>query len=248
MKDLVLSGEDQFAIMSIPDIRMEIEQNLGADGISAFDLPKITVPTGGGKHWTIPDIEAKGGERAESEITGIIIMTQTARQLWERPYEEGHGDPPLCYSSNGIEGHGEPGGECMSCPYNEFETHEDRRKKACREQKLIFIVLKDDVLPTMIVAPPTSLKNVKKYLVGLTSKRRPVFSVYTTLSLERDKNEDNIEYSKIVLQKVGDVENPEITKAYAMSIRPFLENTARTAAKEPAQTKPESTEPESEPA
>ena len=68
--------------------------------------------------------------------------------------------------------------------------------------------------------------------MGLISKQKFVHSVYTELTLETDKSADGIEYPKINVRKVGDVENPEITDAYAKMIKPHLKREAKKVVQE----------------
>lgn len=226
--EVALTSQDQFAIMETDmDVSDEIMQNLGVGGITMHDLPKVTVPTGGSTVWSVPDIEAEGGESNPKDITGVIIMTRTTRQYWKTSFEDGGGTPPDCSSDDGLTGVGDPGGDCTNCPLNEFESHTDGKRKACAEKRLIFITTQRDILPTIVVAPAGSLGNVRKFLVGLTSKRLPVFSVYSKLTLEKDKNDQNIAFSRIVIQKIADVEDMVRARAYADAIKPYLQKVSR---------------------
>jgi len=226
--------KENFAIMegNITDITDMIAENIGDDTITMGDLTKIVFPSGKSTTWTIPDIESESGEIETKKILGVIVKTQHTRQYWETEYDGGN-NPPDCASEDGITGIGTPGGNCMECPFSEFGSDAKERGKACHEKRLIFIVLKDDILPTIISAPASSLKNVRTYLFGLTSKRKFVHSVYTEVALVTDKNEDGIDYPKITMRKAGNVETPETTAAYAAAIRPFLTRTVRKMVNEP---------------
>jgi hypothetical protein len=218
----------QYAIMQkgkMELVKEMIKENLGDDTITFSDLTRISFPSGKSRNWSIPDIEAEGGEIESKSIVGVILMTQRTRQYWKESFEAtGGGTPPDCSSQDGVTGRGNPGGDCGGCKFSEFDQVSGRQ--ACKENRLIFMVLKDDILPIMISAPPTSLKNVRKYLLGLTSKQRYAHSAYTELTLETDKSKDGISYPKINIRKVGDVENPDITAEYAKMIRPYLEREA----------------------
>jgi len=232
--------KEEFAIMqgNIEDVKAMIEANLGeGESIGIGDLSRITMPSGKSTTWIIPDIEAEGGEIETKAITGVIVSTQTTRQYWETSFEEGGGNPPDCASVDGITGVGNPGGECLQCEKNEFKSEGGKnRAKECQERKLVFVVLRDDVLPTLISAPPASLKNIRQYLFELTKKRRFIHSVYTEITLTTDKNDDGIFYPKMVFRKVGDVENQEATKGYAEALKPFLKRTVTQATMESTQT------------
>ena len=215
--------DGQFAIMTMDknEIQELLTENLGGDTLTPNDLDRVVVPGSGGTTWTIPSID---GEISASEIVGILVHTQTVRAYWEEDFTGG-GTPPDCRSDDGLTGVGNPGGNCLSCPLNQFD--EEGGAKACSESRLLFMLLKDETLPIVIKVPAMSLKNARMYLRGLTSKRQLIHSVYTRLALEKDKNKSGIAYAKIVFSKIGDVEAPEVSKAYAQNIKPFLVRAAQ---------------------
>ena len=59
-------GGDEFSALSHLDTFQDlVAQNIGAAGISAFELDRIQVPAGGSTMWTINTLE---GEEAGKEI------------------------------------------------------------------------------------------------------------------------------------------------------------------------------------
>lgn len=213
---------EPFAIMKYESgqIQKILENNLGSDSMTAMDLPQISVPAGGALNFTRPTID---GEVDSKELTGIIICTKHTRAYWSSKFDEtGGGTPPDCVSEDGEIGVGTPGGRCQVCPYAAFGSADNKRSKACQEKRVIFMLMPEEILPIAIKAPATSLKNAKQYLMGLTSRGMQLYDVYTTLSLERDKNKDGIAFSKIIFKKAGNVETPEILAAYADGIKPYL--------------------------
>jgi len=225
-KELAKTDSAQFAIMKPEnrDIIKTMRQNLGTEKISAGDLTMITVPTGGGTMWSVDTIE---GEIQTKELVGIIPCTQVVRAYWKESFDDtGGGTPPDCFSNDSTIGTGDPGGDCYQCPLNEFGTKPKGRGKACQEYRLVFMTFQDEILPYVIKVPATSLKAATKYLYGLLSRNLPTYSVYTKLTLEKDKNADGIQYSKIVFSKVGTVEDVEAAAKYAEGIRPYLTQAA----------------------
>jgi len=217
-----LTKVEEYAIMKTDPkiIGTLIKENIGEDAeIGVMDLTRVSLPGSGGTTWSIPDFDSPTGELETKEIIGVIIATKKTRQYWPGDFDGGS-SPPQCFSDDGTTGIGDPGGLCVDCEYNEFGSK--GRRKACNEKQLLFVVRETDFLPIVVGAPAGSLKNVRSYVVWLTQKLMAVHSVYTSLTLETDKNEDGIKYSKIVLKKVGNVEKPDITKAYAEAIRPSL--------------------------
>lgn len=219
-----------FAIMKYKkgEISNILRGNMGTDALSAMDLPQISVPAGGVTTFIRPTID---GELEQKELTGIIICTQHTRAYWAQSFDQtGGGTPPDCVSEDGDIGIGVPGGECGTCPFSQFGSADNKRSKACQEKRLLFFLMSDEILPIVVKAPATSLKGAKQYLMGLTSRGMKLHSVYTTLTLEKDKNKDGIAYSKIIFKKAGEVEAPDVLEAYAEQIKPFLVKAVRDIA------------------
>jgi hypothetical protein len=224
----------QFLIMTVPkgEISLILEENLGNSGISVNNLPRIKVPGSGGTTWTRPSVD---GPRDTRELVGVIIFTKNVRTYWEESFDEsGGGSPPDCYSPDAEYGIGVwadkvPDRKCGNCPMAKFK--EDGTGQPCKESRLIFMVLEDELLPIVIKAPVMSLDNARTYLLGLSSRMQRIHAVYTRLTLEADKNARGIPYAKIIFEKAGDVEDPSVTADYAASIRPHLESAADTMAK-----------------
>jgi hypothetical protein len=236
------SDQIHFAIMDIKkgEISTILRENLGADDPAARDLPQVSVPAGGGTMFSVPSID---GAQDLREIVGIIVATKHTRAYWKDSFDEtGGGTPPDCISEDGECGLGDPGGDCASCPYSVFGSAKNERGKACSEKRLIFMTTPEEILPIVIKAPPTSLKNAKSYLMGLTSRGKKLYEVFTGLSLEKDKSKDGITYSKIMFHKVGDVTDKELITAYAESIKPYLTRAIKdiAATREPLGSMPDS--------
>ena len=235
-------GENQFAIMvsDISELKNELAETLGGEKLNVNDLTRLTVPAGGGIRWTVPTLQ---GDQDMKELVGIIPFTTLNRAYWPEEFDGG-GSPPACVSHDGLKGLGEPGGSCLTCKFAQFGSGKggEGRGKACQESRLIFLVTADEMLPIVVKAPATSLAAAKKYLTGMISRRRMLHSVYTKLSLIKKQNKDGIPYSQIVLELVGEVENPEASKAYADAIKPHLVTAAAEMANNPY-VAPEDTEP-----
>ena len=234
-KEIATTGKDQFQIMNMQkdEIAEILHENLGEDSLSIQDLTRIVVPGSGGKMWAVETIE---GEKEMAELLGIIVFTQITRTYWEKSFDEtGGGEPPNCYSPDGVIGIGEIANTvkdhmCGNCHMAEFAK--DGSGCPCKENRQVFLVMRDEILPVVVKTPVMSLKNAKKYLTGLSSRRQKAHSVYSSLTLAPTKNKKGIKYSQIVFTKSGDVEDPVLTAAYAKSLRPFLEKQAARMAQE----------------
>lgn len=222
--DLVVFRQENYLPMMISqdDFREAISENLGDGGMSVSDLMKIKVPSAGGRAWDI------NGE-PEKELRGVIIFHTSPNAFWADQFN-GQNNPPDCSSIDGHTGVGSPGGECLSCPMNQFGS-DGGKGKMCKNMKRLYVLTQDAMLPVVVNLPPTSLKVYKQYTVGLTTRAIPYWGLETVMTLEKDKNPDGIEYSKVVftLGAIIPKEQKPGIKAYRDAIIPMLEADTRRA-------------------
>jgi len=191
-----------------------LAENLGQEGLSIFSLERIKVPSGGGKTWTVPTVS---GEMETQNLEGIIIHNNIMRQYYENAFSGG-GSPPDCYSRDGMTGVGNPGGACDKCPLAQYGSANDG-KTACKMRRLFFVLLPDSMLPVLLNAPPSSLKEARTYLMKLSSIGKVYYKVITRFVLSKEKSSDGIDYSKLSFQYVCDAPNPDALTAYAKSFK-----------------------------
>jgi len=204
-------------------IHTAISTNIGAGGLSEFDLPRIKIPAGGGLQWAVPTLE---GETMESTIEGVIVLARDTRAYYSQPIgESGGNQPPDCFSSDGATGVGKPGGACMTCPLAQYGSAPGGRGQACKQIKQVFMLRGSLLLPEVISLPPTSLKAAKQYLLKLTSQGIPYYSVVTRVGLERTKNAQGIAYSRAAFAFVRRLTQDEIKKAqeYHEMLKPLVQ-------------------------
>ena len=183
-------------------------ENLGGEGISLKDLDRVKIPGAGGTTWTIPTVD---GEDETKQFDGVILETKLARACWQGSFSGGS-QPPDCSSDDMVRGHGNPGGLCAQCPFDQFGTDKngEGRAKACKESRILFILRKNEIMPLVLAAKLGGAgKHIKKYLLGLSMKGRKMYEVTTRLTLKKGKNADGIDYSEIHLEDLGPVENPQ---------------------------------------
>jgi hypothetical protein len=199
---------DHYAVLksSPEDLREILMANVGTAGMSDFDLDRLRVPAGGGLTWEVPGLA--GTEPAKS-VEGVVVSWHDARAFWESGLEtSGGGAPPDCSSSDGITGQGAPGGACASCPQAQFGSAPPKegkaaRGQACKLSKLLFLVQPDTLLPLVVVGPPSSLRNLKCYMLRLSSQAIPIHGVVTALELEPATSRDGHRHSVIVPRFIG---------------------------------------------
>lgn len=217
-----------YAVMqNAEQLREIMAANVGASGISAFDIDRIKVPAGGGTTFEVPSLE---GPQDAKDVTGVIIAWRDARGYWRESFDAtGGGTPPDCASDDGVTGIGDPGGDCATCPLAAFgsamkSNGEAGRAQACKQTRLLFVVREGDLLPILVVVPPSSLGGVRKYFLRLASGAVPFYGVLTRLELAKDRNKDGIAYARIEPSMVGRLSPEESArmKAYAESVAPAL--------------------------
>lgn len=200
-----------------------IRDNLGATQFNILDLPRLKVPPGGGLAWELPTDD---GDELQRTVDGVIAFWRDARIYWPNPIEESDGRPPQCRSEDGVTGIGNPGGECLVCPFAQMDSRRDGRPgSACSQRRMVFILTPGRVLPYLLSLPITSVKPMRKYNLDLASKRQTYWSVVTSWRLERTENRDGIDYSVAIPKRVRELDAQEkaAIAAYRDVMRPVLD-------------------------
>lgn len=218
----------QYAVMQHDATTLSnvIRQNLGGGRIQQSALDRIKVPTGGGTTWTIPGVQ---GEIESKHLDGVIVAWKEPRAYWKDRYTGGK-VPPDCKSDDSVIGVGKPGGECSLCRYAKFgsavnEKGQPTDGQACKQVRLMAILQRDDLVPVLLAAPPSSLAELGKYFMRLSRSATPYYGVVTRFTLRKDRNKAGTEYSAIeatALEKLGTEELDRI-QAYVATFGRSLE-------------------------
>lgn len=205
-----LKGAKDYPVLqagSIGELVADLKESLQGETISSFDLPSATVGAGGLTLWRL----APEGDPVK-EIVGVYMGLQSSRTYYKVPYEEtGGGEPPDCVSFDLIEGHGNPGGECKGCPFNQFGTAHKGEGKACSESKTLFILRQGDILPTAVRIPPSSLGAWKNAMLMLLNRKVSLRTVEISLTLTEEKSKKKkIEYARVKVEIARQLEPEEV--------------------------------------
>ena len=77
--------------------------------------------------------------------------------------------------------------------------------QACSEKRMLLLLRPDSILPLVVQAPSTSIRNVFDYTMNLANDQELAFHhVYTQLTLEKVGG-GGLEYSKVNLKSLGPV-------------------------------------------
>jgi hypothetical protein len=175
-----------------------MRENIGIAEIGAFNLDRIKMPSGGGIAWEVQTLE---GPDTAKTLTGIIVYHRDVRTYWRDEYS-GAGNPPDCSSQDGLVGHGDPGGDCSSCPFAQFDSGRNGGQ-ACKQQKQVFLLSGDGLLPAVVNLPPTSLRPYRDFMLRLGSRKILYRHVEVTLGLEKVQGGDVPDYSRLSISLSG---------------------------------------------
>jgi len=192
-----------------------------------FQCERVKIPSGGGVAWEITDDD--GNTDTTKELLGVIIDHHPANGYWKEKFS-GKNQPPDCSSMDGVTGtginiNGAVYKNCATCPLNQFGSDPDGGAgKACKNMHRVYLLREGTVFPLLITLPPTSLAAIKDYVRRLTNKLKRLSGVVTRITLEKDKNEGGIQYSKAVFSKAGELSKEEAQKIaeHARVLKPFL--------------------------
>jgi hypothetical protein len=206
------------------EIMEAMEFNLGSSGMSDLDLTRITVPPGGQPMWVS---ETLAGPVATPALTGVIVLSRDERKYWSTPLAgESTRTPPDCASFDGIYGIGTPGGECASCALNVWASDGSGGKgKACGEYRNLFMLRGAGKMPDLVVIPPTSLGNARKYMSRLMGSGIKYSKCITSLTLASQKNAAGQPYSEVRFHMEG-LLNPHDAEQ-AMHFNTFIQKLAQ---------------------
>ncbi len=184
-----------------------IRENLGGQTITPFSLDRITIPTGGATNWEIPDLME--GTISAKSFHGIILHFTHGRSFWAQGLDEGASPvPPDCVSDDLEFGHGDPGGPCISCPFNQWDSGHQGRGKACKEKMMIFLLRENTYIPQVIQVPTMSIKVVKAFMLRLASEGIPYYSVVPEFTLKKTQQTGGgLTFSQMVISIKKNEEN-----------------------------------------
>ena len=189
-----------------------------------FTFDRIRIPAGGSTVFEIPDGDGDDVTMIK-ELVGVILLHHPAFAYYKEKYTGGT-NPPDCGSFDGENGIGDPGGKCANCPLNQFGSG-DGQSKACKNRRMIYILMEGEMLPMVLSLPTGSLKEFTKYLKRQLSKGRKLNRIVTRIGLKKATNSSGITFSQAVFgferelneeEKTAIATMTESVKAYASNL------------------------------
>jgi len=173
------------------DVLTEMQEDL--TGLT-LTPDRVKIPAGGG---TVFEIQGEDGEsEMVREIIGVILHQHPAYALYHDRYSGGN-NPPECGSFDGVQGIGVPGGDCATCPYNQFGSGEGTAK-LCKNKRQLYVLQENELFPVVLSLPTGSLRGFTRYLKSQLSRGRRLNQIVTRISLKKATSSSGIVYSQAV--------------------------------------------------
>lgn len=235
MNDLVKKDTEKSGYLALKDATSISEAMAECEGLE-FSLDKVKWPGAGATAFELPGDDENG--ELTKELRGIIVHNHPAFSYYLQKYTGGS-NPPDCGSFDGKVGIGTPGGRCAECYYNRFGSGEGN-SKACKNRRILYILMEGELFPVMLSIPTGSLKAFSEYAKRQLSKGRKLSEIITKISLKKATSATGITYSQAVFtlerplteeEKAAVAHTAKDAKAYAE----HLSMSALTPAEEPAE-------------
>jgi len=166
------------------------------------------------------EVPSESGEpETVKEISGVIVGNFYEAVYYKDKYSGGS-NPPDCSSIDAIHGTGEPGGDCRSCPFNQFGSGENGAK-ACHNKRRLLILRENELLPLELSVPTGSLKVFSAFITRQLSKGKKPSQYVTRFTLKKATSNSGIIYSQLQFTKDRDLtpEENAVVSTYAEQIK-----------------------------
>lgn len=162
------------------------------DGLSAT-FERVKIPSGGGTMFEIPGDNPDEPETVK-EFSAVILYHHSLNAYYQNEYQGGS-NPPDCGSYDGHNGEGNPGGNCDSCPLNQYGSGKNGAK-ACKNRRRLYLLREGEIFPMILSLPTGSLKALTRYLMRVIPKYKNSNAVVTKFTLKKASSNTGINYSQ----------------------------------------------------
>lgn len=172
-------------------------------------LYRIKIPTGGGKTFEVLTGDAES-DTSLQVFSGVVVHHHRYSAYFA---EDSSNQPPLCSSLDGERGVDSETGEarrCRDCPRNAYGTGKNGRGKACKNMHQLYIIAPGVAVPFVMSLPPTSIRSVQNYLLGVLAARQiKPWQVMTEFTLDSAQNPDGKKYSICRMRLLGRLDDAD---------------------------------------
>lgn len=179
---------------------------------------RVKIPSGGQLQFELPGDDPDNPDYAKY-LEGVIVYSHNASTYWPTGEDYDDNTPPACQSLDGKLGYGNPGGICADCPYNRYgsDTKGTGRGKACKNQRIVYLLRSGETMPIEIPLSPTSIRPYTDFVnAAFLFKRRGICSGLVRIGLKKKSNGRD-DYSVATFQNLRYFAGEELAqiKAYA---------------------------------
>lgn len=204
MSDLIKA--ESYAAAAVGELLTGEEILEQLDGIR-IQYPRFKMPAGGVLMFEDPCSNDPENPEYVPEIVGVIVDHFPTNAFW--PDKDSQSEPPACASLDGKIGHGNPGGDCKTCPLNEFGSGEGGSGKACKNSRRLYLLRPNELLPVVLNIPATSMREFDAYLgTKLIARGIHPSTVVTRIKLKKAVSKDDKPYSMVTFSIVEQFSGP----------------------------------------
>ena len=187
---------------------------------------RVKIPSGGQVQFELPSDDPDNPDYAKY-LEGVIVYSHNANSYWPTGEDYDDNTPPSCQSVDGKLGYGRPGGICADCPYNRYgsDTKGTGKGKACKNQRIIYLLRSGEVMPIQLSLSPTSITPYSQFVnAAFVSRRRGVCGSVVQIGLKKRSNGKD-DYSVATFKRLYDFTGEDLARvrAYANSFQEQIE-------------------------
>lgn len=226
------------------DIAEAMQANLGGGALRLNDLTRVPIPTGGETQWIIPSLVEN---EVVDAIEGVLVFKADHGVLWPSddpipgtlPVLVTHDFITARLTSGEVPAHLQAGIDAATdeagvihwtkLPFAQWGTGKKGVGKQVKEQRVLFILRRNDPLPLIIIVQPGSLRNWDCFIVSLTKCGIPYYRAVVKLTLEQTLSKLGTKYAAVSPEIVGVVskeEAVEIRRRYTVPFAKLMEDSA----------------------
>lgn len=191
------------------------------DGLQ-LGFQRVKIPSGGQVQFELPGEDPDNPDYSKT-LEGVIVYSHNANSYWPAGEDYDDNTPPSCQSTDGKVGYGAPGGICTDCPYNRYgsDTKGTGRGKACKNQRVIYLLRSGEAMPIQLSLSPTSITPYAQFVnAAFVARRRGICGSVVQIGLKK-KNNGKDDYSVATFKRLYDFTGDELAqiRAYANSFK-----------------------------
>lgn len=214
-----MTTKEQFMLPSMVESDFSQEELAGdLEGLQ-MSFTRVKIPSGT-VQFELPTDNPDDPDYVK-ELTGVIVHHHLNNAYWPEGSEYDENTSPLCSSTDGKLGIGDPGGVCATCALNEYGSAPEGNAKACKNMRTLYLLRSGDLLPLQLTLPPTSLKPFRDFTSrAFVMRRRASFGSVVQIGLKKMVNGSN-EYSVATFSRLYDFEGEQLAqiRAYANNFK-----------------------------